>query len=201
MKFPKPLKITSRTSTITNAFVQAIIPFSQPDVEELLESLRFLGMTKESISCCYCGDKASDWDHLRPLVKDKKPTGFISDYRNLVPCCAPCNQSKSGSHWRNWICSSAKKSPLSRKIVDLDKRITTLEKFEIWGQVAALRIEELADPETLKQYWLSLELIKTKMKDAQIIAQAIKLEVLHSLKKQAQIQPFLRGEKNHRGEE
>jgi hypothetical protein len=186
MKFPKPLKITSRTSTITNAFVQAIIPFSQPEADQLLESLRFLGMTKENISCCYCGDKASDWDHLRPLVKDKKPTGFISDFRNLVPCCAPCNQSKSGSNWRDWICSSAKRSPLSRKVFDLDKRIAALEQFEIWGEVAPLRIEELSNPAKLEQYWLSLEEIKAKMKDAQIIAQAIRSEVLSNLQMSAE---------------
>jgi hypothetical protein len=41
MKFRKPLKITSRTSTITNAFVQAIIPNAVPTADELHEVLEF----------------------------------------------------------------------------------------------------------------------------------------------------------------
>jgi hypothetical protein len=41
MKFRQPLKITSRTSSITNSFVQAIIPFIEPTREETDEALHW----------------------------------------------------------------------------------------------------------------------------------------------------------------
>jgi hypothetical protein len=68
MKIPKPLKITSRTSSVTNAFVQAIIPRFEPTQKELVEAVEILGMNLDTISCVYCGSTATDWDHLRPLV-------------------------------------------------------------------------------------------------------------------------------------
>ena len=55
---------------------------------------------EEGARCAYCGDKASDWDHLRPLVVKRRPTGFISEIANLVPACGKCNQSKGNSPWR-----------------------------------------------------------------------------------------------------
>jgi len=37
------------------------------------------------LQCSYCGTPATEWDHLRPLVMNKKPTGYISEIHNLVP--------------------------------------------------------------------------------------------------------------------
>jgi hypothetical protein len=45
MKFRRPLKITSRTSSVTNRFVQAIIPHVPPTRAEVEEALGILGMT------------------------------------------------------------------------------------------------------------------------------------------------------------
>ena len=181
MKFPKPLKITSRTSTITNAFVQAVIPFAQPSHDELVLSLSHLGMEPNNITCCYCGDKATDWDHLRPLVKNKKPTGYISDFKNLVPCCAPCNQSKSGAYWKDWITGSAKKSPKSRNVVGLDDRIRKLEQFEEWGKVTPLTVNELADEKVFNDYWKTLEEVKFQMDAAQKQATIIRKQIVSRL--------------------
>jgi hypothetical protein len=93
MKFRQLLKITSRTSTITNCFVQAIIPHLKPSETEIEEAIRVLGMDPAAPLCVYCDSPATDWDHLRPLVYGKRPSGYISEIRNLVPCCGPCNQS------------------------------------------------------------------------------------------------------------
>ena len=78
MKFRKPLKITSRTSSITNSFVQAIIPSVEPTAAEVEEALAVLDMTSDAISCIYCGAPASDWDHLRPLVRGRRPSATMS---------------------------------------------------------------------------------------------------------------------------
>ena len=79
MKYPQMLKITDRTSTITNCFVQAIIPRIEPTEQEYDEALGILGMSRDSITCVYCGGVASAWDHFRPLVRNKKPMGYITE--------------------------------------------------------------------------------------------------------------------------
>ena len=76
------------------------------------EALAILGMDESSFCCSYCGDTASEWDHFRPLVKDRKPTGYISEIHNLVPACGKCNQSKGNKEWKTWMLSAA---ALSRK--------------------------------------------------------------------------------------
>ncbi|MDG1250094.1 MAG: HNH endonuclease [Gammaproteobacteria bacterium] len=71
----------------------------------------------------FCGSTASEWDHLRPLVLDKKPTGYVSEIHNLVPACGKCNQSKGNKPWVSWIISTAKLSPRTRGVKDLEQRI------------------------------------------------------------------------------
>jgi len=70
-RMPTPMKITGRSSSITNAFINSIIPVVPPTAAEVEETLRVLGTDHENYYCAYCGDTASEWDHLRPLVKDK----------------------------------------------------------------------------------------------------------------------------------
>jgi hypothetical protein len=45
MKFRRPLKITGRTSSVTNSFGQAITPTADPTVQEMVEALNVLGIT------------------------------------------------------------------------------------------------------------------------------------------------------------
>ena len=70
---PKPVRIAGRSSSITNSFVNGIIPVVPPTLEQVDEALRILGMDT-IVVCAYCGDPASEWDHLRPLVVGKQPT-------------------------------------------------------------------------------------------------------------------------------
>jgi len=91
---PTPMKITGRSSSITNAFINSIIPVIQPSESEVKKALEILGMGLDSFQTAYCGSIASEWDHLRPLVMKQKPTGYISEIHNLVPSCGKCNQSK-----------------------------------------------------------------------------------------------------------
>ncbi len=69
-RMPTPMKIIGRSSSITNSFVNSIIPVIHPTDDEILEALFILGMDENSINCAYCGDKFTEWDHLRPLVKE-----------------------------------------------------------------------------------------------------------------------------------
>src|SRR4030042_5456673 len=101
-QMPTPMTISGRSSSITAAFVSAIIPQIEPTDEEVKTALDILQMSPDNVSCAYCGAQATEWDHLRPLVANQKPTGFISEIRNLVPSCGKWNQSKGNKYWMDW---------------------------------------------------------------------------------------------------
>ncbi len=98
---PKPANIMGRASSITNSFINGIIPVVQPTKVEVLEALGILGMDPADVRCAYCGDKFTEWDHLRPLVFKQRPTGYISEIANLVPACGKCNSQKATNHGAN----------------------------------------------------------------------------------------------------
>lgn len=181
MKFRQPLKITGRSSSITNAFVQAIIPRIEPSEEDTILALKHLGMTPDAMSCVYCGSPTTDWDHLRPLVKGKRPTGYIHEIRNLVPACGRCNQSKGGAEWRTWMVSKAPGSPKTRGVADLPDRMERLRQFEEWGALRPLSLSELADPALWAQHWAHLESVSEAMKAAQVHAEKLRHEIKNAL--------------------
>lgn len=131
---PTAKSVTGRSSSITNAFVVAVIPVIEPTESEELEALSILGMSPGDIRCAYCGDTCTEWDHLRPVVRGKEPTGFITEIANLVPACGKCNQSKGASHWKEWIRGPAPLSPTTRGVPGLQERIERLDAYENWKQ-------------------------------------------------------------------
>src|SRR5690606_1380599 len=107
--------------------------------------------------CVYCGNRRTDTDHLYSIVKDGQPSGYFHVAGNLVPACGPCNQSKSGLHWRTWMTSAAPGSPATRQIADLALRIQRLERFEaLAGLAEPASTEELKQavgPDVWEAYW------------------------------------------------
>ena len=182
-KMPKQMKITGRSSSITNAFVSSIIPTIQPTEEEILEALNILKMNKNNFQFAYCGDIASEWDHLRPLVLDKKPTGYISEIKNLVPSCGKCNQSKGNKHWKKWIESDASLSPKSKGIKDLKSRIKCLEKYEKWGTPIKIDFKKNVKKEDWSKHWQNCNDLQKAMKDSQKLSEKINRKILEKHKK------------------
>lgn len=178
---PVPMKITGRSSSITNAFVNSIIPVIQPLEKDIKESLKILEMNIETIECIYCGSKYTEWDHLRPLVLNKRPTGYISEIQNLVPSCGKCNQSKGNKEWHLWISSNAKLSPKSKKIPDIDARIIKLKNYEKWRIATKLNIEEICGEKLWELHWGNCENIHNSMIEAQKISIEIKTKIETSL--------------------
>src|SRR5262249_52560098 len=131
-QMPSVQTMVSRKSSITNAFVNAVIPVVPPKPEEIGEALAILGMESSDVRCAFCGDKSTEWDHLRPLVLNQRPTGYISEINNLVPACGKCNQSKGNKAWRVWMMSNARHSPTGRNVLDIADRITRLDAYENW---------------------------------------------------------------------
>lgn len=80
-RIPAPIKITGRSSSTTNAFVNSIIPVvPQVRLADIRKSLEILGMTPDRLQCVYCGGFVSEWDYLRPLVKIK--IGMLCELQN-----------------------------------------------------------------------------------------------------------------------
>jgi hypothetical protein len=174
---PTPVKIAGRTSTITNSFVNSIIPVFTPTGHEVDEALALLGISPADVRCAYCGDRATEWDHLRPIVRGQRPTGFVSEIANLVPACGKCNQSKSGQDWRKWIEGSARLCPKARGIPDLAERIARLEAFEQWRKPRRVNFEDAAGTELWKQHWQNHASLLEQMRQCQVIAEQIRVMV------------------------
>lgn len=176
-QMPSPGNIAGRSSSITNAFFNAIIPIVPPTEEEELQALGILGMDPSDVRCAYCGDKSTEWDHLRPIITDQRPTGFITEIANLVPACGKCNQSKGKAPWRKWMMSSARLSPTTRGVTDIVNRMDRLSRYEKWRTPTRIAIGEIVDAELWKRHetnWRKvLDLLTESQKLAKEIRQAI----------------------------
>ena len=182
-QMPTWIKISGRVSSVTNAFWNSIIPSVMPTDRELETVFKILELDFVDLRCVYCGDSASEWDHFRPLVKDRLPTGYITEIRNLVPACGKCNQSKGNKNWNVWIVSDAKRSPKSRGVTDLNDRIARIGAFEEWGSVEPLKFEELIPAELWLAHLQNLDDITTAMKTAQSHAGEVRSALLEAIEK------------------
>jgi hypothetical protein len=174
---PAIQSMKSRKTSITNAFVSAIVPVVPPTDDEILGALTVLGLTPDTVQCIYCGDKCNAWDHLRPIVVERRPTGHISEIANLVPCCQPCNSSKGNSHWRDWMLGKAGQSPATRGVTDVMERIARLEAFERWRSPTRVEFERILGNEAYKAYWEELDRIIVEMNRSQTIADDLRARI------------------------
>lgn len=177
-RMPTQIKITGRSSSITNAFINSIIPVAHPSDGQVKKALEILGMSPESFQCAFCGDTATEWDHLRPLVVNKKPTGYISEIHNLVPCCGKCNQSKGNKPWAAWMRSDARLSPKTREIRDIELRFQRLTAYEQWEKPTRMNFEMILGDEVWTQHWENHEKVQDAMKQSQVLAEKIKKTIL-----------------------
>lgn len=179
---PSVQTMVARKSSITNAFVNAVIPSIPPTVEEIDEALTLLNLDPAALLCAYCGNLASEWDHLRPLVVNQRPTGYVSEIANLVPACGKCNQSKGNKPWRAWMLSTTKNSPSGRNVLDVALRIDRLVAFERWREPTKIDFERLLGPEKWQVYWQHWREVVTKLEECQKVADQLKAEVAEKLR-------------------
>ena len=174
---PTPMKITGRSSTLTNAFTSSITPQVEPSDEEIGRALQILQLNAADLRCAYCGDPCTEWDHLRPLVVDRKPTGYISEIHNLVPACGKCNESKGNKHWRKWMMSRARRSPNTRQIPNLVEKTRRLEAYEKWGNVHPVPFEVMVDANLWSKHWDNHQKLLSMMKKSQETADELRAAI------------------------
>ncbi len=172
-RMPSGLRISGRASSIRNVFVAAIVPVAAPSAEEIRQVLDIFGLEPHALLCSYCGERATEWDHLRPLVLAGRPTGFPSSIRNLVPACGKCNQSKGNKDWRSWIRGGAKWSPITRGKQGIEERVRRLEAFEAWARCEPVNIASLVPSAAWDGYWRLLDEVLAKMTEADAAAAEI----------------------------
>lgn len=186
---PKPVRITGRSSSITNSFVNGVIPVVVPTEVEVREALETLGML-DRVVCSYCGDTSTEWDHLRPLVENQRPTGYISEIHNLVPACGKCNQSKGNKHWLTWMRSTARLSPTARGILDIEERIARLQEYEDRGAPTKIDFEAAVGAELWEKHWAHHKKLLELMRVADEEAQEIRTRVREAYAEQrAELDP------------
>ena len=185
-RMPVPVKITGRTSAITNSFANGIIPVMQPTEEEIRRALEALGMKEETICCAYCGGAYTEWDHLRPLIRKKRPTGYISEIHNLVPACGKCNQSKGNREWREWAVSDAPLSPRSRGVSDLDERMRRLEEYERTFEPVRIDFAAVVGAERWERHWKNCEELHAAMRACQQSADELRDLLAKSVERERQ---------------
>lgn len=172
-KMPSINTITARSSSITNAFISAITIVEKPTEEQIEKVLEIFEMSPENMRCCYCGGQYTEWDHLKPLVVNRKPTGYPTSIKNLVPACNKCNQSKGNNDWEEWIKSNKKTSQLT----DLKERIAKIKEFEKWANCTPINIKAIVGEEEFNKYFKLCENILGLMQDAQKEAKTIKQKI------------------------
>ncbi|WP_313480258.1 HNH endonuclease [Microbacterium sp.] len=171
---PNAVRITGRSSSITNSFVNGIVPIIKPSDAEIDEALEVLGMSQEVV-CAYCGDGATEWDHLRPLVQQQRPTGYIHEIHNLVPACGKCNQSKGNKQWREWMFGPARLSPKTRGVPDIETRAAVIQRYESWTRPTKLDFAGIVGEELWAKHWENHRALLQQMRAAEDIVEQIRV--------------------------
>lgn len=81
--------------------------------------------------CIFCGAPRGCVDHLHPVRRRGRLTGFCNERWNTVPACVTCNSSKCGRDWREWMQDPRTRgSPAARGVPDLEARVRAVEAFD-----------------------------------------------------------------------
>ena len=173
-QLPTPGNIAGRSSSITNAFFNSIIPIHVPSDEEVIQALEILEIDPENITCAYCGAKSSEWDHFRAIINDQQPTGFITEIANLVPACGKCNQSKGKRDWKEWIKSEARLSPATRGVLNLEARIERLTRYEEQGRPTKIDFRSIVSEDIWQEHHTNWKSVIALLQESQKLAKQIR---------------------------
>jgi len=173
-RMPGSQSIRSRRSTITNAFVNSLMPVIRPTAAQIEDALKVLGMNCDDACCVYCGKEAHGWDHLRPLVEGSRPTGYITEIANLVPCCGSCNSKKGNTTWRDWMKRREAFQSTTEEVETHQQRVRRLEAYEKRHTPNRVDFRSFVSTEELDRYWKMYEDVLTKLAECHLFASEIR---------------------------
>lgn len=182
-KMPAKQNLKGRSSTISNAFVIGITPYIRPDDSELEAYYSALGIQEGQ--CAYCLGDGNGRDHLKPLVINGMPSGYITDIHNLVPCCQKCNSSKGSKDFKTWYKSKAnikrlKQAGLSDQTIE--ERYNKICEYEKLVP-EPLNYEALVGKELWNEYKARLERLQKELSDNQMFCDKLNEIITKAIKK------------------
>ena len=89
---------TLRGSVIRSTFRRVTAAFDEYDPQSADAAMRELELDPEKLTCVYCGQLATCWDHLIPAARDG-----THQLRNLAPACTGCNNRKGNKTWSEYF--------------------------------------------------------------------------------------------------
>lgn len=166
-----------RNSTINHAFASALAPFDNYDENKINEALQFLGQKGEAeLLCVFCNNKATSWDHLTGLVKDKQLRGYGYQIGNLVPCCGTCNSQKGSKEFETFIKEDSVKEDTAKTVL-----INLLNNYQK-KFAKEINIQNLENEDEFKKYQFLKEQIFKLMQEADVIATGLRTKILSTKK-------------------
>ena len=178
---PTKANLKGRSSTISNAYAISITPYITPTDIEVEKSYATLQI-KEG-QCAYCLGECTGKDHLKPLVRNGMPTGYITSIKNLVPCCSSCNSSKGAKEFSQWYLSSENIIRLRSKGLDDEKiqeRYNILSAYE--NQIEEpLNYEELVGKDLWEEYKIRRKALIEKLNEEQTFCDTLGEIILKQL--------------------
>ena len=111
---------------------------------EMATILEFFG--NDPPECVYCGStEVKRWDHLIPVSE-----GGETVLGNMVPACGRCDDSKQHYPFEEWMFGSARFSPTSRQVPDVEERIQRIKAYERNFGYTPRKLEERLTDEELE---------------------------------------------------
>lgn len=168
-KYFKRFRIIDRCTTFNGALQNALAVPEEYDDKKHSEALAILGQEPDDdLTCVYCGSAAATWDHLENNVRDGRFSGFGHRIYNLVPACRTCNERKGSKHWKDWLTKlDPEDKATKKKVLAVFAAKNDAERFG-WDQIEK-QFNELA-----KEYDQLREEIRTKLKEADVVAAKIR---------------------------
>lgn len=172
--------LSGRRSTINNAFVHEIIFHPGNKTEENKMWLKRFGQIQGEEKCVYCGERAGTIDHIFNLTIQGLPSGYNSDYNNLVPCCKDCNSKKGATLWQDYM-----KTDEMIKIEGHEQRFEVLEKILKKYPPFYFDFKEVVGEEKWNNYIKMKEELLMKMDEtSEVLIKLRKLVYEHYLEEQ-----------------
>lgn len=200
--YPASDKIGSRSSTIARAMASTLMPRIGATDEERRKIVKLSlgnnakkedniivipGNLKE-LKCVYCGNKATNFDHLFPFIRDKQPTGYFTEPANLVPCCDECNQRKGSKNWDDYMTNlitadNGNSDDLEQRMVRLKEYCQKTDYSEPTGDSESDNVQKLSfSDDILLKWWDPLrKKVVNALDEAQIQIDAFKAGVKYSI--------------------
>ncbi len=95
------------------------------DREQMDETLDHFKQWEEQPACVFCGStEVERWDHLIAVSRFGQTV-----LGNLAPACKRCDDSKGNRPHADWMRGSAKHSPASRDVPNVEERIRHVDAF------------------------------------------------------------------------